>query len=745
MRIIHFSDVHLSKSNEKDLNQYYLTAVLEDLYKFDSQSKIDLILITGDSIHRGGESFNFAPTENPFDYFKQSFSDKIVQKLDRDIPIIYSLGNHDLIINEETIDEMVETGMDGKLLTTSAINSFIDNKRDEDYVAFKKQNKFKEFEKKLQFDCIDKYHSNFESAYIMSIDGQKIGIASLNSSWRCTPHLPEKSMSFGSRQILEVSDFFNKHNTALNIGLMHHPPHLFEDAEKREIINFLELKNIDFIFCGHSHKSDSKCLHGVKGNLYFVTAKSAFNDPREKVGDYQPGYCVVDIVTADNLVTTYFRKYVHSRVEFDKDTEAAQDGTLQENMKSIIDTNSFHELVDMTGRVFEARKDDIDSSLVVYGTDSSAPQKLREIFVMPKLTNTPESFAGPSKTYNSLESLINAHKRILIVGRKETGKTTLINRIFTEISGASHIYQQIPIYLDFNDIAKKKITTLIRHFLNIGANKAKELLDNSKIILLIDNIIENESKESQLGIKALNDFIQKYSNTSIIGTTSTQIDVLLSTEDIIFKRHDFLPIYINSVKTEQFKSLAKNWFNKSSQIWINNNLDKLIKTFTILRIPHTFFSMSLFLWIIEKQENFKPHNHANLVDTFLKYILEGLKAKDSKAGTYNYERKIELLSEISLQMYKKGDKSDSYALKESQILACIENNFTLNQRTWDPSEKLCEFIKKGILIKHTHRSSYVSFRFDSFFQYLLSLNIDNNQEFKKEVFNRDNILSFIDC
>src|SRR5690606_30115805 len=156
--------------------------------------------------------------------------------------------------------------------------------------------------------------------------------------------------------------------------------------------------------------------------------------------------------------------------------------------------------------------------------------------------------------------------------------------------------------------------------------------------------------------------------------------------------------------------------------WIQNNLEKLIKVFEILRIPRTFFSVSLFLWIIEKQENFKPINKANLVQQFLTFILEGLKIDNAKAGAYNFEKKIELLTEIALEMHKNGDQGNNLALPQTDVIKCVQKNFDLNQlKRVSASEKVSEFIEKGILKKELHNNC-VTFRYDAFFTFFLSLN-----------------------
>lgn len=744
MRILHLSDVHLSLENEKDFKQFYLDAFLKDVEKQHLDKKFDLIAITGDIFDKGGNSFSKDNEKYAYSYFKNIIADEIEGKLQSEIPIFYAIGNHDLIL--ENVDQIIESGLNQELTNMSKINDFIDSHRIDNYQAFYKQNKFKEFEKSnIYTNCLTKYYSNFESAFVIEIDSKRIGIASFNSAWRCNPDLPAKLPCFGSRQVLEAADFFKKNNTFVNIGLIHHSPQLFDDNEKREVIKFLETKQFDILLCGHKHKAENTCLIGPQANTFFLTARNALNDPREKIADYIPGYSILDFFKEENRYDCQFRRYVHDRIEFDLDVEASPSGKTTGEISFSPDKKSFKEILDLTTNSFEAREDDLNSSLVTYGTNTNAPKKLKDIFVLPKLTNTLESYTSSSKiTFNCIDEILGFSKRVIIFGRKESGKTILLNTIYTELACSIHRYQRIPVLINFNTLYSKDIIPLIRSFLNIGANKAKELLNKNRLIILIDDITEIESASGEIALKKLLKFYETYSKIKIVATTAIDFDSIITDENSFINKLSFKPIFINNVGTAEFKYLSEKWFAKKDQAWLNENLTKLIKTFEILRIPHTFFSITLFLWIIEKQENFKPQNQSMLVDTFLRYILEGLKSDESKAGTYNYDRKIELLSEIALDMYRSGDIHNNYGQKESKILSVVEKNFDLNQRKWQPSEKIAEFIKKGILCRCITDNTKIAFRFESFFKYLLSMNMDSMPSFLDEALQEQNIISFID-
>jgi len=266
--------------------------------------------------------------------------------------------------------------------------------------------------------------------------------------------------------------------------------------------------------------------------------------------------------------------------------------------------------------------------------------------------------------------------------------------------------------------------------------------------LIIDEY-ENDDRYAYANSK-LKKFIREYPNNKIILSTSLQLEELITEEGSIFgqkddelKHTEFKPLFLGSVGATQFKDLSSKWFKRKDSEWLQANLEKLIKVFEILKTPRTFFSISLFLWIIEKQESFRPINKSNLVTRFLLLILKGLRAEESEAGKYTFEKKVEILMEIALEMYNSGDALDGYCLPKENIIATIKKNFTLNQLKLDETEKYQELVDKGIL-KKVNGHGNIAFRYEAFFQYFLSKNIEKNSKFKEIVYSDEHFLSFID-
>lgn len=748
MRIIHLSDIHFDDT-QKEFQNYYTKALIKDLIKLNKEKKIDLITIAGDLIDKGGQSY--VDKDKIYEIFREKFINYLKENLKlEDNQFIFVAGNHD--IDESIIDEFYENGILSTLTNIEKINDFQVKNTDKDHETIIRLKRYKDFEKNFHKSNKDYHITNFESYTVKRFDDINVGFACLNSAWRCSTSLPKDKLLLGTQQIINANYYFDANNCDFVIGLIHHPIEMFSEIERKEISNLLQTQHFDVILAGHTHSSESYHLIGNNGNIFFNVARSAFNNPREKISKFNSGYSVLDIDLKNLVVDCQFRKYYYQRNEYDLDLDCNSNGRFREKLKPKKDKEEFHKLLDLTNKSCNAKADNINTSLVIYGTDSIAPRDLNQIFVLPKLTESPMvmgSLNENSKQF-SIDDLIINEKNIVLIGDKETGKSTLLNKIYLEASNRFSRFQLIPVLVNYKELLKKEIKPLIKDFLNEpSSDEIEELLNQGKILVLLDDYVE---KEKYIYAKSkLNKFLNVYNKNKLIIASSCNIEILLTSTDSILKpidkeskKKEFKSVFIGQVGVKEFKELTYKWFKTKDAEWLHLNIGKLIKVFEILRIPRTFFSISLFLWIIEKQENFKPINKSNLVSRFLNYILEGLNLENVIAGSYDYDKKIEILTEISYEMYRNGDQNNNYALTEVELVNCIQKNFDLNQlKRLSAVEKMQEFIDKGILQRNEQENT-IRFRYEAFFQYFLSLNIDNIPKFKKEVFSEDQFIEFID-
>lgn len=327
MRIIQLSDIHLNKENITDLQDYYIEALIKDLQLFNNEKEIDLILITGDLVDKGGESF--AP-DNPYKIFKTEIIDKLITALSiSKEQILIIPGNHD--IERSKINERDEFYLAEKL-TSDIANRTTDTFTKEFSNDNLRIQRFKEFEDEFTAGTPNYFYSNYESVYIYEKDGLKLGIALINDSWRCSAALKKEQHFIGYSQLFRAQKKFNEHNSNLNIAVFHHPLNALNDNEKDEINSILKNKDFDLAFFGHSHRHEAEQLSSASGGYLSINGRSAFNETKEQSSKYQPGYNILDVDIINRSYTLYARKYISSRYIFDKDVDSLQDGIESRNL-----------------------------------------------------------------------------------------------------------------------------------------------------------------------------------------------------------------------------------------------------------------------------------------------------------------------------------------------------------------------------------------------------------------------------
>ncbi len=321
MRIVHLSDIHLNSNNKEDLKNYYVESLIEDLSNFSQEKKIDLILITGDLVDKGGNSLG----AEPYKFFQDNFITPISAALD--VPSNHFLiipGNHD--INKEFIKVDNEFYLSEKLNCKLA-NQYVEDLKNEIKDENKRIEQFKTFEKELHSLTENYTFSNMHSLYIWNNKEFKIGFALINDSWRCSPDLKRDQHFIGHDQLFKARNFFIKEETDLNLAIFHHPLSALNGDEQSEIKNILKTKNFDIAIFGHNHKYEAERLISGHGGYLSINGRSAFSNPSETSSLYQPGYNLLDLDPHQKTYKISARKFIKgSGYRFDKDTDSIPNG-----------------------------------------------------------------------------------------------------------------------------------------------------------------------------------------------------------------------------------------------------------------------------------------------------------------------------------------------------------------------------------------------------------------------------------
>lgn len=729
VQVIHISDFHLDTNPISSKKERLVEALIDDLKKQDIDTKNCIIVVSGDLIDKGGCCFT--NTKAAFDYFKEVFVDKIKQKflLSND-QFFFVPGNHD--INRNKVDQIIENGTLSSVSTIDNINAFISSNR-EDSKYLDRLEDYKLFEKDFYQDSqLRKQLSNFDSCFITK---SNIGIACLNSSWRSSDENEEGRLIVGEKQIESAKAFLK--NTDVKIAVMHHP---FEDLlkEDKDKVKSILFKHFDILLIGHKHQLDIEYTKNFHGTLLKCQSNASVADFSD--AQYTNGYSIINFNKGGETKICY-RKYLSDHGKFVANTDIGSDSDDGCMTIPYPDENQIAKtrIVDKALFTLEnVRFDNVNEHLFTYGLDTNVPCKINELFVEPILSNIPETHSNPDDIiYYHLSDFIKNSDNYLIYGLKESGKTTLLNKLMVEFTRLfRYNVDYIPVYLEFSELGNKRISQIIRDYLSISSEECRNLLSQNRIVLLVDDITFDDKEK----LNKIIEFVQETPNNRIIAAKEQILENTLPTDFWDYNdTFNFNVVYIQNFKAQQIKSLIKKWFPGQSDDY-KKRINGLIKNFEALALPRTPLAVTLFLWIIDKQEK-NPINNSILVQQVVENLLEKTHFENVYQNIFTYQNKIRLLAFIAKKMEDVGDEDFSYRMKYSDLLNYIE--MYLDRRIkLSPKVIIEDFVKRGILA--FNQDDFVKFKFDFLYRYFLSLYINYDEKYKAKLFNTKECLNYFD-
>lgn len=734
LRVVHLSDIHFAMKDQFEIKHFIINPLLDDLKTFHERIKIDLIILSGDLIDKGGVGSDPLVA---FMTFEELVIDSLAEGLQiRKDQIFFAPGNHDMIRDQDTYLE--ELGLQSYLQSVEAINGFM--KKEEDS-GIKRTKQFKDFEASYYNSFPDKLLSKYQSCFKVNVGQQHIGITCFNSSWRSYKSEEDKGrLILGQYQILKAADF-NKDCTT-KIAVMHHPFDWFLPLE--EYNEPFIRQDFDILLTGHVHYPSAWSKTDLYGNLLVSVAPSNWIYGARKVeSNYTNGYTIIDYDDFIGQAVVTHRRYSYLKREYVSNTDIGDDrGTVVYNFTPPIEMQKQNRELSIVRSINEIYCPIVNERLLSYNTDTSAPKELERIFVFPRIVTKIEFDAEKQEeVVERIEDLCGNNNNLIIFGTKESGKTALMDRLLLEFTGNFQKHHRIPVEIDFNEIGNR-IETLISQYLSIGILEIDTFLDNSEIVLLIDNLSFDTGNEYSL--QKITALLNKHPKVKIIATCNQRTTGESPIE--LFKFPSFASMqlsHISDFRTKEIKELISKWFSTNKKHTTKPQVNKILNTFMSLNLPRTPLALSMFLWIIEQQENYKPINNAAMLDNYIERLFKKSSKNQVYSEEFDYQNKQRLLADIARIMLI--SKNENYCLTYSELVQFVINYFNDRKFEFDAEKIINHFLLVGILIVEKHNSQKcIRFRFNCFFQYYLTKKMEYDPNFRHDVLREENYLKFVD-
>lgn len=262
MRVIHFSDLHFGKHNERI--ERMLPILINELEAINIEKNIDLIVLSGDLVWTG-------ENEKIFETVQKEFIEPLLNKLN--IPqdkFILTQGNHENTKDEKELP-LVKEHID-RFEKNDEVDNFVSKDDEQFKLSFVKSENYYNFIKSFyKNDDINKLYQVF----IREIDSKKIGIVSFNSSWRAFigEHankllIPKSIVNIAVKKIKDCD---------IKIAVIHHPVEDLKDFNQFEIEDIIH-EQFHILTSGHYHKHKPSILFSTNTGILKLSSMALMSN-----------------------------------------------------------------------------------------------------------------------------------------------------------------------------------------------------------------------------------------------------------------------------------------------------------------------------------------------------------------------------------------------------------------------------------------------------------------------------------
>ena len=502
------------------------------------------------------------------------------------------------------------------------------------------------------------------------------------------------------------------------------------------------INQYDILLCGHIHEGSSWSNTNMYGNIFISIAPSNWTcNLRSDSRQYSNGYSLIDYDDSNDKIFCHSRRYNHIGRSFDPNTDLGdEEGIIEYQLPKTGDKKLSEYRYKICDKIINMHKEEINEHLLSSNSQIDAPKDIDELYVEPRISKHDKidiDIKNRKIDEISSEEIYNSDKNFIIFGEIESGKTLLLDKLVIEYCKKVIKLNKIPIYLNYNDLGNKRIEQVINNYLGIGIKEVTPLLKQHKIVLLIDNLVYIKSRK----LLKLIDFIDK-NNIQIIATSKTTLQGKVDPQLFSYKLFSQSKVlFLELFNSKQIKQLVEKWFVNDIEYDYPKKVKNVVNTLLALNLPRTPLAISMFLWVMEHQENLKPKNHAAMLQNFIEKLFEKTSIIDVYSHDFDYTNKIVLLTDVAYEMYTKDEENYSMPLLDLTVL--IQENLILKKFDFDYQEVLNDFIYRGIIsIENKNNIKYARFRYNCFFTYLLMNKMDIDPEFFEFVMSEENYLNF---
>ncbi len=710
INILHLSDLHWSSNANTDIC-IVRDALLRDIERLElSGQKADIVIFSGDLVFSGTNPKDFSKA---YDILLGPVLKKIGLTNER---LFVCPGNHD--IDRDAITDYIETGLKANLKSNEVCNDFFDRLKGGDGTRKAAFERLKNYTNWWRLTVLKKPPNVYSSLSLqvdkLQLGGEKVGIATFNSAWRCTGKadgVDRNALVVGERNLDEAAKLIS--DCDIRVAIFHHPTDWLADFDQSAILGRL-YSEFDLLVHGHVHKTLPEQRYTTSGTALISQAGCLYNSR-----EYPNSYQLVSLDLDQSSCTFFLRTYFDNpRREFDAALNVSEEGKFRADFfgRKKVDLNEqVRRTLREVGLLIRQRAaTHLDIAGVLAGSGADA----RTTFVCPPLTRRKhistaekETIAekDPEDEFVKLEDLLRSQDNLLFISSREGGKTSLANHVAVLTTEGLCDKDRVPFVVDYKSIVKgpHAIQDEFLSYFKAAPNRVdfKRLSSEKSLLIIADNVDLQDLRNEQDLAKAMSEFpgcrwVLFASATSFIGDTSRQ-----ALRGLVKHFH------IRPLPRRAIREMSKRW----CQITGNNDVEAnnfIIRHVNDNNLPRTGYMVSLLMWAYQKQKKLERINEAYLLSAVIDSLLG--KADFTKALRKEFDP---TLAELTLQHLALHLGSPQMNNCLNDVVIFLATFFKRKSLNFNAGEVLNKFLECGIL---TNQGNNIAFKYKCFQEFFVA-------------------------
>ena len=273
---------------------------------------------------------------------------------------------------------------------------------------------------------------------------------------------------------------------------------------------------------------------------------------------------------------------------------------------------------------------------------------------------------------------VERHSKLMILGKPGAGKTTFLKRLATLCNLGEFQAYRVPVFVTLKDFAEASDQVSLLTYVNqqwsaCGVQDTEmvtSLLEHGSALVLLDGLDEVKETEHDRALREIQAFTNQFRACQFVMTCR------IAAREYTFEQ--FTEVEVADFDDDQIAEFATNWFqSKEDPVKAKTFLEKLKDNQPIQELATNPLLLTLLCLVFGEAADF-PRNRSELYKEGLDVLLKKWDAKrnierDQLYKQLSLKRKEDLLSQMALDMFERGEYFFKQRIIEAQVTRYIQN------------------------------------------------------------------------